>query len=210
MASRVVCISRARGAGGEAVGRIVSNGMRFRYVDDEILVRASEKADVDTSLVADAEHRRGLMARILDVMAQSGGTEMDSAAAFAPEAILAANASTNYQDLIREVIWECGTEGDAVIVAHAAGMALAELDGVLRVLVTASPETRAARLVEAGGLSEGDARKEIDNSDKERADYFRRFYNIREELPTHYDMVVNTDHLSLDHAAQAVIGAAQA
>lgn len=209
MASRVVCIARSRGAGGEAVGRMVSNGMRFRYVDDEILVRASEKADVDPSLVADAEHRKGLMARILDVMAQAGATETEPSA-FAPDAIMAANASTNYQDLIREVIRECGTEGSAVIVAHAAGMALTEMNDVLRVLITASPETRAARLVEAGGLSEGDARKEIDNSDKERADYFLRFYEIREELPTHYDLVVNTDHLSLQRAAQVVIGAAQA
>lgn len=208
MASRVVCISRARGAGGEAVGRIVSGSVGFRYVDDEILVRASEKANVDQGLVADAEHRQGLMARILEVMAQTGTAAVEPAAAFAPDQMLAAGSSANYQDLIREVIWECGLEGNAVIVAHAASMTLAEMDGVLRVLVTASPETRAQRLVEAAGLSESAARKEIDGSDSERADYFRRFYNIQDELPTHYDMVINTDHLSLDHAAQAVIGAA--
>ncbi|HJM88996.1 MAG TPA: cytidylate kinase family protein [Dehalococcoidia bacterium] len=58
MPARVICISRARGAGGEAIGRMVTNALRFRYVDDEILVRAAEKADVDRELVADVEHRK--------------------------------------------------------------------------------------------------------------------------------------------------------
>ncbi len=210
MANRVVCVSRARGAGGEAIGRIVSNGLRFRYVDDEILVRAAEKADVEPGLVADAERRKSLMTRVLEVMASAGAAEMEPGAAYSTDALIATNASANYQDLIREVIWETGSEGDAVIVAHAASMALAGMESVLRVLVTASPETRAARLEQAAGLSASDARKEIDQSDSARADYFRRFYDIGEELPTHYDLVVNTDVVGLDGAANAVVGAAQA
>lgn len=210
MATQVVCISRSRGAGGEAVGRMVSNALRFRYVDDEILVRAAEEADVDTQLVADAERRKSLITRVLEVIASAGTAGLAPAAAFAPDALVAVNASANYQDLIGEVIQETASEGSAVIVAHAASIALAGMDGVLRVLVTAPPETRAQRLAEAGDVSEDDARKQIDESDAARADYFRRFYDIGEELPTHYDLVVNTDMLGLDGAAKAVIGAAQA
>lgn len=209
MAHQVVCISRSRAAGGEAVGRMVSDALRFRYVDDEILVRAAEKADVDTQLVADAESRKSLLTRVIEVMATAGTVALDPAAAFAPDALVAVNASANYQQLIGEVIQETGAAGDAVIVAHAASITLAGMDGVLRVLVTASPEARAQRLVDAGGVSADDARTAIDESDAARADYFRRFYDISEELPTHYDLVVNTDVLSIDGAAQAVIAAAR-
>lgn len=209
MAHQVVCISRSRAAGGEAVGRMVSDALRFRYVDDEILVRAAEKADVDTQLVADAESRKSLLTRVIEVMAVAGTAGLDPAAAFAPDALVAVNASANYQQLIGEVIQETGAAGDAVIVAHAASITLAGMDGVLRVLVTASPETRAQRLVAAGELSADDARREIDDSDAARAAYFRRFYEISEELPTHYDLVVNSDVLSIDGAAQAVIAAAR-
>ena len=209
VAHQVVCISRSRAAGGEAVGRMVSDALRFRYVDDEILVRAAEKADVDTQLVADAESRKSLLTRVIEVMATAGTVALDPAAAFAPDALVAVNASANYQQLIGEVIQETGAAGDAVIVAHAASITLAGMDGVLRVLVTASPEARAQRLVDAGGVSADDARRAIDESDAARADYFRRFYDISEELPTHYDLVVNTDVLSIDGAAQAVIAAAR-
>jgi CheY-like chemotaxis protein len=41
----------------------------------------------------------------------------------------------------------------------------------------------------------------VNNSDAGRADYLKRFYGISEELPTHYDLVVNTDAVSVEQAA---------
>ena len=65
-------------------------------------------------------------------------------------------------------------------------------------LVTASPDTRAARLVTAKGLKQAQAARAVNNSDAGRADYLKRFYGISEELPTHYDLVVNTDAVSVE------------
>ncbi len=50
--------------------------------------------------------------------------------------------------------------------------------------------------------------KAIEESDKARADYLKRFYGIDRELPTHYDLVVNTDVLTADQAAVLVVQAA--
>ena len=55
--------------------------------------------------------------------------------------------------LIRAAIYEVTTAGQAVIVAHAASLALGGMEGVLRVLVTASPGTRAHRLAAAQAIS---------------------------------------------------------
>jgi len=41
----------------------------------------------------------------------------------------------------------------------------------------------------------------VNDSDAGRADYLKRFYGISEELPTHYDLVVNTDAISIEQAA---------
>ena len=89
-----------------------------------------------------------------------------------------------------EAIEEAAGRGNVVIVAHAASFALAGKEGILRVLVTASPDTRAGR-----------AEGSIKDSDAERADYLRRFYGVEQELPTHYDLVVNTDVVSVERAA---------
>ena len=40
------------------------------------------------------------------------------------------------------------------------------------------------------------------------ADYIKRFYGISSELPTHYDLVVNTDRLAPQAAARLIVHAA--
>jgi cytidylate kinase len=110
--------------------------------------------------------------------------------------------------LIRSVIEQVAAEGSAVILAHAGSLALAGRDHVLRVLVTASPEIRARRVASACGTSVKQAARAIQRSDAGRADYIKRFYRIGSELPTHYDLVINTDRFSPDHAARLIAEAA--
>jgi cytidylate kinase len=91
-----------------------------------------------------------------------------------------------------------------VILAHAASLALAKRTDTVRVLVTASVETRVGRLAATHGLAADDAAVQIAASDRNRRDYFQRFYAVAEELPTHYDLVINTDVLAPDHAADVI------
>ena len=211
MARRVICISRAFGSGGEEVGRIVAERLGLGYVDEEIVVRAAQKGDVDPADVADAERRKPLLRRILDELAEGAGVEAYAFGGLVPsladERVL---TSEGIRALIRESVEEAAAQGDVVIVAHAASYALAGRDEVLRVFVTASSEIRARRLVEAGGLGEKDAAREVKDSDAARADYLKRFYDIGEELPTHYDLVVSTDRLTAEQAAALVVQAAGA
>jgi cytidylate kinase len=46
-------------------------------------------------------------------------------------------------------------------------------------------------------------------ADKARADYLKRFYGIDQEIPTQYDLVVNTDVLGLEEAANIIAHAAR-
>ena len=45
----------------------------------------------------------------------------------------------------------------------------------------------------------------IQAEDRARADYFKRFFGIDQELPTHYDLVINTDNLRMEEAAELVV-----
>jgi len=111
--------------------------------------------------------------------------------------------------LIRAAIYEVARAGQAVIVAHAASMALAGIEGVLRVLVTASTEVRAKRMASAERLERAAAEDAIAASDIDRRDYLKRFYGVKEELPTHYDLVINTEVLTAERAASAIVAAAR-
>ena len=118
--------------------------------------------------------------------------------------------SHDVRALIRETIHETAARGDVVIVAHAAAFALAGRDDLLRVLVTAPVRTRTRRLAEARGGDQAQAAKELKRSDEARAAYLKTFYDIERELPTHYDVVLNTEVLEPDAAADVIARAAGA
>jgi len=205
LAHQVICISRSTGAEGEAVGRAVAQRLGFRYVDDEVIGKAAESSDLDPEFVADVERRKSLVHRILVVM----GEQSPEALALLPDPDSTGRLPTDadLRGLIVEVLRSLADEGSVVIVAHAASFALAERD-VLRVLVTASDATRAERVATTKGIDTSAAAKMIKRDDDERADYIKRFYKIDRELPTHFDLIINTDVLTPERAADVVLSAA--
>jgi cytidylate kinase len=205
MKFNVIAISRTLGAGGEDLGELIAKDLGFRYVDGEILDRAAAQAGVSTTEVARTEARKGLMARILENLAKAGTGSM--AASGLPEPILEID-TPSYESLIVDVIRETADQGQVVIVAHGASIPLAGRPGLLRVMVTASAETRAQRVHESTGEPLAKAQKDVQDSDKGRADYFHRFYGVEHEQSTHYDIVINTDVLSVDHAASLILALA--
>ena len=209
MGKVVVCISRTIAAGGEPIGKAVAEQLGYRYVDEEVIKLASEKAGLDPKLVADAEHRASILSRLISAITVPPALE---AAYYPPRAeVLVPPTQDDLGAFIREAIGEIAEQGNTVIVAHAASLALGARPDVLRVLVTASVATRVHRLRHSANLlSESDAATAVQQSDKERDYYLRRFYHVREELPTHYDLVVNTDVLSIQQAVSAILAAVRA
>jgi len=202
MDCKVISISRSLAAGGEGIGRDVAARLSFRFVDDEIVARAAQKAGVSPQSIEKVERTPPLIQRILQYM----GSMPVEPGVYLPAP---ADVSPAYEALIEQVIRETASQGKVVIVAHGASIPLAGAAGLLRVLVTGSPEVRAARLSASAGLHKGNAKNAIENSDRERREYLQRFYNIRAELPTHYDIVLNTDVLSFGTAAELIASAAK-
>jgi cytidylate kinase len=202
----VICISHVTGAGGAEIGPLVAERLGVRYVNDEIITRAAEKGGVSPADVEDAERRKSLLTRILDELGSGLGAEASSIARV-PPVTYDKGAPAALQLLVVDVVQELAEQGNVVVAAHGASFALADRTDALRVHITASAEARSRRLSESG-IEAKDAAKAIRDEDRSRADYLRRFYGITDELPTHYDLVVNTDRLSDAEAADVVVRAA--
>lgn len=181
----------------------------FRYVDSEIVAVAAEKAGVPRSIIEQAETSRPLILRILDAMAMSG-VAMEGGAVFSvPEGLPPAPPEEReYEAAIAEAIQEIASQEKVVIVGHGASIPLGGLSGLLRVFIAASPAVRAERVARERGLDASQAWKAVENADRERADYLHRFYDITAESPVNYDVVLNTDLLSIGEVAEAVVGIA--
>jgi cytidylate kinase len=200
----VVCISHTTGSGGDEVGRRVAEQLGYLYVDEDIVAMAAAEGGLAPGDVADEERRKSFANRFLQTMAEGGGSAWTLGAT--PEGELV--RPTEVRALIRETVVHTAARGNVVIVAHAASHALDPGPATLRVFVTASAATRAKRVGTTDQLEDAQAARRIKDSDAARRDYLKRFYSIDSESPTDYDLVVNTDLLSTEHAAELVIQAA--
>ena len=206
MPTRVVTISHTTGAGGEAIGRTVAERLGFRYLDEEIITLAAEKEGVDAELVADTERRKGFFARLFSGLSEGPvDVGVPGSGVMAPDEATA-HRSEDLRAVIIEAIHDMARRGQVVIASHAASIPLAGRGDVLRALVTAPFDTRAERVARGGGA---EPPRSVRDNDAGRADYFQRFYGIERELPTHYDLVINTEALTPDEAADVIVAAAR-
>ena len=206
VSANVVCISSTDAAGAQEAALSVANALGFRILDEDIIAKAAVEAGVEEETVADVERRKSALVRLIEGLGTAGmgaGYVMT-----APVPVQDQPGSDALRGLIRSVIEEEAEAGSAVIVSHAASLALGARSDVLRVLITASTPTREERLASTLGVDSKEAARTLKRSDSGRADYIKRFYGVAEELPTHYDLVINTDKLSPDAAAALIISAA--
>ena len=207
MGHNVVCISRQEGAQAPEIALAAAQQLGFRLIDEDIVARAAVEAGVECEVIADLERGRSALVRLIEEFGAAGM----GAGYLAPIPDTGGGgqpAGDELRGLIRSVIEEFAAKGKAVILAHAASLALAERDDVLRVLITACREERAQRLATTLGIEEKQAARAIKQSDAGRADYLKRFYGVGAELPTHYDLVINTDRLTAEQAARLIVAVA--
>jgi len=202
VACTVVCVSHATGAGGGAVGKQVARQLGYLYLDEDIVARAAAQAGLEPRDVADEEHRKSFATRVLEVFAEGGGDAwlLGAGVSAAMEGLRPADIRA----LIRETVVQTAARGSVVIVAHAASYAIEPGPARLRVLITASPTTRARRVRVDEELDEAQALRVITDADAGRRDYLKRFFGVDRESPTDYDLVINTDILSIEQAADVI------
>jgi len=208
METKVISFSRSMSSGGDEIALMVADKIRFRYVDDEIIIMAAEREGVSPVTIGKVERSSPIINRILGSMPHHHPKQEKGGGSYqytSPQL----TQSEGYRQVIQEVIVETAKAGKVVIVAHGAAIPLSEISGVLRVFVTASQSERTKRHMAEANLDEQKAREDIVSSDRQRADYFQDFYNVDQELPTHYDMVLNTDHLTPSIAADVVVRVAK-
>jgi len=200
--SRTICISHATGARGAEVGHLVAEQLGLRYAEDQVIADAADWAGLDPSFVADAERRKPLIARVLGLMSGQPEPRLPTG-----DVSRALPSDEDLRALITSAVTSLAQEGNVVIVAHAASFAVGGGDA-LRVFVTASQPVRGERLAGDRGLTAREAQRALRDEDAGRADYLKRFYGVDQELPSHYDLVVNTDVLTPEDAAAVVVAAA--
>jgi cytidylate kinase len=106
-----------------------------------------------------------------------------------------------YKQAMEEVIRGLASQGNVIILGRAGQAILRDFPYVLHVRVTAPKMLRAERIAQKHGIPLPGALAQVEASDRTRRLYVKRFYNIRWDDPALYDLIINTEHISIETAA---------
>lgn len=223
----VITISGETGSGARDVGRLVADLLEIDYVDQEILVDAARELGVSVDSVAERDERtRSFRQRLASVFrtflehSAASGAGDPFLGAGGLESILArtygeASAETGeiddetYIGTVKRIILGLAEKGNIVILGRGSQVILRDCPGALHVLVVCPLANRVDRLAAQENVSREAAEKRVQEADRGRVAFHRKFFKVDPNDPRLYDVTVNTGRLSVPAAASVVTAALQ-
>jgi len=115
-----------------------------------------------------------------------------------------------YLDRFQSVIYEVAKKGNALFFGKGSQLLLQSFDCALHVLVLGSLEKRITRVMEGNKVEREVAEKMIHTSDHDKRGFLRYAFDQDWLNPQLYDLLLNTDTLSIDSAVKIIVDAAKA
>lgn len=227
-----ITIGGLTGCGGRQLGQLVSDRLGSDYVDRLILTGAAREIGSTVEALIQREERppttgeriSRVLQRVLERSAISGASGDPY---FGPGAV--AFLTHEYENLpqatitkgheledeayiqgLRNVFDDLAASGNAVIVGRGGSAILRDNPKVLRIGLSASHEDRLSRIMSRDDISRTVAETVVNNRDKARQDYFRRFFDIEDpEAPHQFHISINTSIVSFEYASDLIVQASE-
>jgi len=108
---------------------------------------------------------------------------------------------------LRAVIYDYARKGRVIVAGRGGQVLLRDIPGTLHLRIVAPFEVRLRRFREQQGGEEKQAVRVLRRSDRDSAGFLRSFFDVDWDDPALYDLVVNTDKISVEAAVQVVLEA---
>ncbi len=202
----LITLSRQFRAGAAPVAQRVAEALGWEVVDDAFIEAVAEKSGYTEDEVRSLEES---VPTFLERFAQSSALSFPEFIVSTPNALDEPDA-VKLAHATRDLIQEIGRRDRIVMVGRAAAAVLARAHDTLHVRLVASREYRIQWVAREEGVSESQAAGMIDEVDWRRARYHEEMYGRDWNDPLNYHMVLNTEWLGFDGAAEVVIARARA
>jgi cytidylate kinase len=186
----VITISREPGSGGRIIAQKLAAKMNMEVFHQEVLHEMAKRADVSQQILATMDER-GLS--ILEDWISSLVYDRH----MWPD---------EYLKHLMNVIGTIGKHGRAVVVGRGANFILPP-EQRFRTRITAPRRLRIQNVAREYNLPEDDAKRRIIQTESDRKAFIRKYFNSDIADPDNYDLILNTESLSLDDATKIIAAA---
>jgi cytidylate kinase len=183
----VITISRQWGSGGTNIASLVAQALGFELYDKELLNEVAERLGANPRQIEHHDERGPELvgSMVLQLLEGNRPTE------------------TTYLRTLAKVMRQIAKQGQAVIVGRGGSYILPDS---FRVRIMAPEPVRIARIAELHEFDEKTARRKVLEMDRQRTNFVRAHFGCDINNPLGYDLVINTQHCSIEHASHLVVG----
>ena len=195
----VIVISRQFGAGGKTLGEMVSEKLKYTFVDNDIIQMVARQAKVSTNFVETIEREAGgKLLKFMSGLVRKSFIDriLSDEHGYLDEEI--------YVDLLHKIINKIADEGNAVILGRGAQYILRDRPDVFHVLLVADKPDRIRFMERHYDLKPAQAEQSVNREDKRRINLYKKFGKEDYDKPNLYHLVLNMSRMPLEKACELV------
>jgi len=194
----VITISRESASEGKEIARHLSEKLNYKILNKAVMLELAARLEADAQAHGsngDADIIEGLLEWIRAPEVQKEKS---------PLSPLALENSLTIRQ-VRDLLLTAYKHGNMIIIGRGSQVVLANKPDVLHVRIIAPVEKRAALRAAREGLSLKEAQKKLAEADKAHVDFVKNFFDVDNRDPLLYDLVINTDKLTVEAAADLIM-----
>lgn len=180
-----ITVSEMLGTNGEKIAKEIAQSLNYHFYGEEELYRAADEM--------------GFLSDIKE-LGERGPSFMERFFSEKPKI---------YLDRLQSVIYELAQRGNAVFFGRGSQLMLRSFDCAFHILITGSRKKRIKRIMEEKGVDQEMAETMIRQSDHEKKGFLRFAFDEDWINPKLYDLILNTDKLTVESAKRMILDAAQ-
>lgn len=188
-------ISRQFGAGGKTLGEFVARRLGYQFIDEAIMQKVAEEANVSVRWVEGVER-------------EAGGRLMRVLSSLVPSSFIERHVGeersdfdeSKYVEFLKKVMIDLAKEDNVVFLGRGSQFILADAPDVVKVLLVAERADRILFLMDHYKLERGQAETMIGREERKRARFLANFHGGDVNDPSLYNIVLNTSLIPIEVA----------
>ncbi len=203
----VITISREIGSGGHTIGKKLADKLGVRFCDKDLIENLREKFGLTTYEI---EHLKGEKKNWLSGFFEKINPIPPRSVLNEPASVylgrIRKNVTTDdIHDAEAEILKAIAEESSCVIAGRSAFFVLADCPNKFDVFITASRDRRIERVMSKQQLTFETAAIIVDEIDKMRENYVKRYTGKSRYDARNYHLTLNMDELTEDQAVQVIL-----
>lgn len=199
MKNYVITIARGFGSGGKEIGSKLADRLGIPCYESQILKMASEYSGISEVLFNEADEKMRGKSKVLGMLKKVPFTSI------AQPCTKEFTSDVNLFNIQSKIIRQLAMSESCVIIGKCADYVLRNYPNVISIYIEAPRAACVESIINKLGVTEPEAHKLIEKTDKYRADYYRYYTQGGYWTnPVNYDMTLNSARVGRDKCVDVI------